>query len=430
MMRLGGSLRAIFVTAIVLASTEARAFDTEVSAPRGLPSDSPGPATVEIALFGMLEQDPPLFERIRSLFPNETAVVLRSPAELDAGAVLRPKRADTLYLWISLSSRDRARVYLAARDGSGGAVRHLYRDVVLEAGLDEVGSETLAQIAHSAAEALWRREEHTPESQVVQALESEPPAAPRASPGSASRASEPPLASRASLASASRDAKPAPGLRESPASPTRETKPPPRPESPVAPLANPGGRDAGVVAPSSARRAAAFRLGFGASFAGHASGAEGWLLEPGVFLSTEYRDRFSLRLAGLYLVPTEFDVLPARVRLSGASAELRAGWLPWRSPRARVRLDAGFGLFFARWSASIAKADPPARASSARAFVRPSTLVGTSFEWALGPAWVAARAELRVLLRKTRYEIERSEVTASSGSVNPGGALELGIAFD
>src|SRR5690606_24983110 len=96
--------------------------------------------------------------------------------ELDAGAVLQPARADTLYLWIRLSSGVRARVYLATREESESGARYLFRDVELDSGLDEVGSETLAQVAHSAAEALWRREEHTPKPELVEALEVERPA--------------------------------------------------------------------------------------------------------------------------------------------------------------------------------------------------------------------------------------------------------------
>jgi hypothetical protein len=387
MTRLSGSRRAVFVAATFLAVAPAHTSRAETLARSKLASESSAPERVEIALVGVLDQDPPLFERIRSLFPNETAVVLRSAAELDAGAVLRPERADTLYLWIRLSSRARARVYLAAREDSAGAARYLFRDVDLESGLDEVGSETLAQVAHSAAEALWRREEQTPKHQLVEALENEHHAAP--------------------------------GQRA----------PSVRPEPTVAPAANDAIRDSGVAS-KSVSRPAPLRLAFGTSFAVHASGAEGWLAEPGIFAATEYRGRFSLRLAGLYLVPTEFDVLPARVHLNGASGELRAGWTPWRSVRARVRLETGLSVLVARWSATIAEPVPAARAGLPRHFVRTSALAASTFEWLLGPAWVAARAELRVPLTRTRYEVERSDVAVSSGAVNPGGGVELGVSLD
>jgi hypothetical protein len=62
--------------------------------------------------------------------------------------------------------------------------------------------------------------------------------------------------------------------------------------------------------------------------------------------------------------------------------------------------------------------------------VRPSALAAGAFEWPIGPAWIGARAELRVALRKTRYEIEGGTAAASSSNWSPGGGLEFGLLLD
>ncbi|HYQ31127.1 MAG TPA: hypothetical protein VER04_28025, partial [Polyangiaceae bacterium] len=120
---------------------------------------------VEIALIGNTEQDPALFERIRSLFSEQTLVLQRDSERIDQGAVLLPQRADTVYIWIRVAERN-ARVYLALAE-EGGPARYLFREVALDAGVDEVGGETLAEIAHSSAQALWLRQLQTPRQALV-----------------------------------------------------------------------------------------------------------------------------------------------------------------------------------------------------------------------------------------------------------------------
>src|SRR3954468_10933399 len=65
---------------------------------------------LEIALVGDVEQDPVLFERIRSLFSPQTAVVLRDGNRIDQREVLLPERTDTVYVWIRVTKRTEARV--------------------------------------------------------------------------------------------------------------------------------------------------------------------------------------------------------------------------------------------------------------------------------------------------------------------------------
>jgi hypothetical protein len=386
MIRIERRWGALLVAALSVATHRTALADAPEPPPSRLAGNPTAPSRVEIALIGELEQDPALFERIRSLFPREMAVVLRPSRHLDSGAVLQPERADTLYVWLRVSSGTRARVYLVARDDTVGSARYLFRDVVLDSGLDEVASETLAQVAHSSAEAFWLREQQTPRQQVVEALASDSVA----------------------------------------------TRPPPRiaaPPPPVTPSSSPADFDSGVTR-SPRAGTAPFNLGFGASFVSHSSGAEGWLAQPEAFVTGQYQGRWSLRLAAQYLVPVEFDLLPARIRLTGASGELRAAWASSPRRTARVRLEAGLGILIGRWSPRIAARDPPAHAKSARDFVRPAALGGGAIELPVGPGWLAARADVRAAFRKTRYEIEGLTATASSSFLNPGGGVEFGILLD
>jgi len=336
---------------------------------------------LEIALVGDAEQDPLLFERIRSLFPPQTAVVLHEVDHIDRQAVLLPQRPDTLYLWIRVTGRTKARVYLALSEDAGN-VRYLFRELELETGLDEVGGETLAEVAHSSARALWLRERQTPRHALIAALD---------------RDVEPPRAARPAVVSA-----------------------------PIAPAAAAEAQER--LAPETSQ--APIRLGLGLGATVHASGVEGWLYEPGGFLAFEYRARLSLRAAARYLVPTEFQPWPARVRLSGASGELRAGWLLRDARRMRVRIEAGLGVFWGHAQASVAADDPSAHAASPQDFDRAYAVAAAAFEWPLGPAWIAGGVDLRVPFRATSYEVAGQSGGSVSPSVSPGGSLELGIGFD
>ena len=347
-------------------------------------------ARLEVALIGDFAPDPVFFERIRSLFPAQTAVVLRDLNRIDQRAVLLPQRTDTVYLWIRVGDRTAARVYLAVSDG-GGRARFLFREVRLDAGLDEVGGETLAEVAHSSALALWQRELQTSQPALLAALE--------------------------------RDTKP-----------STPPAPPIRPPPSAAPLSRLEAHESLDLAKESVKgdegaKGKALRLGLGASDTMHASGDEGWLHEPGGFLSVEYR-ALSLRAAGRYLVPTAFDLPPVRVHLSGATSELRAGWLSNESQRFKVRLEAGLGVFWGHAQASVAVDEPMAHALGGRAFSRVYTLAAAAVEWRFGPAWLALGGDLRVPLQTTSYEVMGESNAGKSSPLSPGGSLEVGVGFD
>ena len=356
------------------------------SGPSVSEAGSSAPLTrVEVATSGDVERDPLLFERIRSLFPEQTSVVLSAEHHLDQRAVLRPQHADTVYIWIRVTELSAARVYLTLAEQDGHA-RYLFREVRLDSGLDEVGGETLAQVAHSSAQALWLREQQSTREALVDALARE--------------------AQHASLSS-------------------------PAPPPPLVPAAVSTAHDSPEPARRSARsKVSPVRLGVGASGSTHSSGSEGFLQEVGGHFGMEYRGWLSLRTKLSYLVPTDFGVPPARVHLTGATGELRVGWLSNDPTRLRVRLEAGLGALLGRAQSTIIDDTPKAHALPAQDVRRGYALAAAGLEWPVGPAWVAASVDLRVNVGTTSYEVAGQAGATTSASVCPGGSLEIGFGFD
>lgn len=345
---------------------------------------NPSLTRVEVALSGEAGQDTLLFERIRSLFAAPTNVVRSDEQPFDQRAVLSPPRSDTVYIWIRVTESSRARVYLTLAE-RGEPARYLFREITLDAGLDEVAAQTLAEVAHSSARALWLREQQSSQTTLLDALE---------------RDTTPPPTLTAGLS--------------------------PRPAiAPAAPV-----RDASASEQRPPRQVRSLRLGIGASATTHSSASEGWLPEVGAFLAAEHRNGFSLRAAARYLVATDFGVPPARVHLSGFSGELRAGWLTTRATQIRVRFEAGLGVLLGNARATIAFEEPRAHALAARDFRRGYALGAVGLEWPIGPIWVAASTDLRVALATTSYEVAGQTGGRRSATLCPGGSLEVGFGFD
>lgn len=350
---------------------------------------TPPLARVEVAMAFDVERESLLFERIRSLFPAQTTVVSSGDPQLDQRALLSPQRLDTVYIWIRVTEPS-ARVYLTLAE-QGEQTRYLFREIELDSGLDEVGSETLAEVAHSSAQALWLREQQSSRDTLVEALEREAKTEPK--PESPPVADAPPIAAMA----------PAATVRDSHASAQHA---------------------------AARREASALRLGVGATGTTHSSGSEGWLQEVGGFFAAEYRGRLSLRFSLRYLVPTDFGVPPARVHLTGASGEFRGGWLSTNAPRMRARLEAGLGALMGHAQASIIDEQPAAHALAGQDFHRGYALAAAGLEWPIGPAWVATSLDLRVPFGATSYEIDGQPGAIQSSALCPGGSLEVGVGFD
>ncbi len=175
-MRLLEQVPVLIVLVAVVTTAGATAADRASSdspagatAANGASSDSPPGAT--IVLVGSMARDRILAERVQSLFDPNTRVTLTRQAQLSSRDVLEPAADATVYLWMTRLSPTRARIYLAVREAVSAPVRYLLRDVELDNGLDELGSETLAQIAHSSATALWAQKAEVPRQQVQKELQ-------------------------------------------------------------------------------------------------------------------------------------------------------------------------------------------------------------------------------------------------------------------
>lgn len=338
------------------------------------------PLVVELVLVGQAQGDLSLLHRVRSLFEPDTRLTMEQRVELDREAVLQPSTPGTLYVWITFDGRSRARVYVTTRERQAQSARYLYRDIELRAGLDELGSETIAQVAHSSVRALRAGDRETSRSLLISALNAD--AAPQAPPQAA----------------------------------------------PISDQVNAGPQDASVRLYPKAFDIPHQRMQLvaAASFAMHASGGEGWLDQWGASLTAVLWKQASVRIAGAYLLPQRFEAPFTRIRLTGLSGELRLGWKRPIASGFRAHVEAGLGLLAINWSAD---ATPPASELPGTSQRRPFALGAIGCERSFGPLILAVRFELRVPTRDTTYEVRAG--TQHSGSVhtwlNPGFALEIGL---
>jgi len=345
-----------------------------------------GPPSVEVTLIGAVYADPTLDARIRSLFGPGTQIEFRRAQQLTAGAVLEAAGAHELYLWILLKSNAQGRIYVAMRDSKGAVTRYLFRDVALEAGLDEVGGETLSHIAHSSAMALWQSKQETSKQKLEEELAQDATAF-----GTSTKESSPPV--------------------------TVGTARPPVAAPPSA---------AAPPKPNQASRAMVFAIG-GALHAHHC-GSEGWQMGPGGFLALQRQ--WSLRIGGSYFMAHSFDAAPASIRVAGGAMEIRAGWAvqAGSGPGLRIRPEVGIGTMFVTWHAA---ATMPAVPGSGETNRREYAVASVAAELPLGPIWLGARLELRVPFRETSYDVVYSgePATAASSWLSSGFGVELGIPF-
>jgi hypothetical protein len=370
----GGSalvLLALFVPARGLAEDAGTTSRVQASAP----------PRVEVVLVRIAEQPMAFGQRVTTLFDPSTTVVLEVRPALSSVEVLEPREPGTVYVFVTRDERGRALIYVATREQTGRPARYLLRTVELDAGLDEMGAETIAQVTHSSVMALWSHAAETSQEAVTGELDrgarKPPPAAP-----------SPP-----------------------PSAPPARRRPPPPPAEKDGP------------------RGLALRAG--AQLALHASGDEGLQVSPGAHARVLVLGTFELGLEGSFLVPSRFDVPPVRVRLSGFGAEARASGFVFHSRSVRLRIDASFGVLFMRWQAEeVSTAAGSGWSLLSERESRPYVTVGPAAELPLGSLLNAAlRAEVRLLTTPARYDVVvagRHE-TGAEVSVAPGLALELSL---
>ncbi|MBN2195181.1 MAG: hypothetical protein JW751_20355 [Polyangiaceae bacterium] len=360
------------------------------------------PARVALVVVGHGDEDPMLGARIESLFGPATRVRLRAQPRLTAAEVLEPEPGDAVHVWIAVDSHGHARIYLATRQGEAGDARYLLREVTLESGLDEVGAETVAQIAHSSVMALWsRRSETSREAVAVELAREGPEAAPPPAPAAGARSE---VATSGSEVATPRSEAPTIGSAPPPASSPR----------PPVPTTEPRTRSSWAPA-------------LGVRGAAHHSGGEGFLFAPGVFVGLLLRDRWGLRLAAEYSVPTSFQTPLARIHLEGGNVEARlTGRFAELGPLG-LRLEVGGGIRFVRWDASEVAGTEGVGDYAAESEHRGHGVVGLAVEIPCGSLRAGLGAELRVPTATTRYLVVNNGtglVIAEAG-LAPGFALEL-----
>lgn len=392
MQRLRQWFAATWLSLMCFVPLELRAAQSAVANP---------PPRVVIHLVGRLQREATMDARIRSLFDGRTEVLVRRTESLASQRVLNPEVAQTVYLWISLGPDLRARFYAATREQGTGGTRYLFREVELETGLDELGGETLAQVAESCAGALWARDQETSKETLAGQLAQErAPLGTGAAAGGVSGAAAPRVKAKPA-ARANAIQAPSSGASSTPATQTHE--------------------------PNEARTsvAPAWRLDAGIEQSVRRAGDEGWLNQTGVHVTWIWARRFSIRTTASYLIPTEFAAGPSRVALSGYAMDARLGWNT-SAQGPRIRLEVGSGGWLHHWqvirttAAGARREGRDWRAYWVGAFV---------FEVPIGPIWVGARLELLTPLQRTYYELiqEAKVMRVAESWLAAGTAFEVTI---
>jgi len=138
------------------------------------PSVAAAPATVEIGLVGKVSDDRTLPRRITSWFDGRKfRVTTRSMSHLDSSQILIPRQKGTVYVWVTLPKTSNTRIYFATTRRSGRDPVYLIRDLQLPRGLDEMGSERIAQVLHLSTLAILEGQAETRREEVERTLKAD-----------------------------------------------------------------------------------------------------------------------------------------------------------------------------------------------------------------------------------------------------------------
>jgi len=140
---------------------------------------------VELTLVGELGEEPSFAQRVTSWFdPGRFRVVVRTVDRLDPARVLSPREDRAVYVWAVLRDPHHVRLFFASVTGEREAADYLWRDLELEAGLDELGAERIAQVVHLSTLALLDGQAANRREEIERALVEEPAAQSTATPQS------------------------------------------------------------------------------------------------------------------------------------------------------------------------------------------------------------------------------------------------------
>jgi hypothetical protein len=347
-------------------------FGTTASAQQSEPpAEAPAPTPVEIVLVGGAGKDASLDARIQSWFGPETVLSIGRERVLMAESVLAGRSSRGVTVWVTLRTRNEARLYFAAASEAEEPTRYLLRDVPLNDGLDEIGSERVAQVVHSSVTALIDDSvDVVPRPEIERELT--PPLLP-----------PPPTATD-----------------------TRVDSPPAEPD------------DHQVEPLSFAALTAAF---YRASFAGdegfpHGPGlALGGALERGAFgvgaiARGQYAWPHSVRVEDVDVTFTELSI-----RLGGRAA--------FRSRSLTLDLEAGGGVAWVRYDPEATESGPlPAPRDTDERFF---WFASAGIRHALGPVQLGGRLELELYPALSHYTLDTGRELAVSSRMRPALVLEL-----
>ena len=160
-----------FETGLLVLALSLVALAARAEQPSALSGATGSGHRIEIFLVGELGSDPTLPRRITSWF-DRTAfrVTVTSAPKLDVDRVLKPRGDFVLEAWVALVDKTQARLYFSFAEPHDHRTVYLLRDLRLEAGLDEIGAERIAEVLHLSVLALIEGQAESPREELETTL--------------------------------------------------------------------------------------------------------------------------------------------------------------------------------------------------------------------------------------------------------------------
>jgi hypothetical protein len=333
---------------------------------------------IDVVLVGRAGTDGSLAERIKSWFGPTATLSVAIEEKLVAERVLGPLPTKRVAVWVTERNAKEARLYFAVTGESQSATRYLIRDVPLNRGFDEIGSERVAQVVHSSVTALVEGSVEVAERREIERelapLEPEKP--------SLARARKPIFV----------------------AAPPAKKKPPPEPKSqpgpPLRPLAG-----------------AFYRAAFG--------GEEGLSHGPGLALGATLgfgELGVGAVARGVYEFPHSENFEGLDITLSSLGARLGARGV-WRPGLWQADLELGGGSSWVRYDPEETALGPVPGARDTDQRYHGFVSIGLGQD--VGPLRVGARFDLEIYAVRSQYKLTSGDEIGGSSRVKPALALEI-----
>lgn len=351
---------------------------------------------VELTLIGDLGDEPTFARRVTSWFDAERfQVAVRAVDRLDPASVLAPREDRAVYVWVVLRDPHHARLYFASVTDEHEAATYLWRDLELEAGLDELGAERIAQVVHLSTLALLERQAASQRGEIEQALDEElstpPVAAPPAPDAAAGARASRPRTVGSAQASGPRTA----AAARAPANAT--------------PIRS---RSQGEVA-----------LGYGASLRGD----EGIWHGPRAGVGVRFPSGWGLRVQGQAGLPRTRELGPIELELVGGDLGLTASFLGRLGRGIRLEGFSGPTLEIVGYHPT-ASLDPGVATEQGATELRPAAIAGAAAVLRDSAPQIAVGAQGLISLLRTHYDVVTHggrRVVARPASVVPSLLVEI-----